>query len=158
MINAKYTLGRNTGNTFQQTYQDSTVLGVPIAGPNVGVTFPTEDYVALPIGNDELYVTWLDPSTDAIVDVFVMNFKTHTVYDFAPGSATPESAGTITVVDPGREPDPVAHASQAIKGAAGIQGRGRACGRPSPPLPPPLIPNGPGRLSTADCLRPGGRA
>ena len=101
VINAKYTLGRNTGNTFQQTYQGSTVLGVPIAGPNVGVTFPTEDYVALPIGNDELYVTWLDPSTDAIVDVFVMNFKTHTVYDFAPGSATPESAGTITVVTRG---------------------------------------------------------
>jgi hypothetical protein len=98
VINAKYTLGRNTGNTFQQTYQDSTVLGVPIAGPNVGVTFPTEDYVAVPIGNHELYVTWLDPSTDAIVDVFVMNFTTHTVYDFAPGSAAPESAGTITVV------------------------------------------------------------
>ena len=101
VINAKYTLGRNTGNTFQQTYQDSTVLGVPIAGPNVGVTFPTEDYVALPIGNHELYVTWLDPSTDAIVDVFVMNFKTHTVYDFAPGSSTPESAGTIKVVTRG---------------------------------------------------------
>jgi hypothetical protein len=101
VINAKYTLGRNTGNTFQQTYQGSTVLGVPIAGPNVGVTFPTEDYVALPIGNDELYVTWLDPSTDAIVDVFVMNFKTDTVYDFAPGSATPESAGTIKVVTRG---------------------------------------------------------
>jgi hypothetical protein len=101
VINAKYTLGRNTGNTFQQTYQGSTVLGVPIAGPNVGVTFPTEDYVAVPIGNHELYVTWLDPSTDAIVDVFVMNFKTHTVYDFAPGSATPESAGTIQVVTRG---------------------------------------------------------
>jgi hypothetical protein len=101
VINAKYTLGRNTGNTFQQTYKSSTVLGVPIAGPNVGTTFPTEDYVALPIGHHELYVTWLDPSTDAIVDVFVMNFKTHTVYDFAPGSATPESAGTITVVTRG---------------------------------------------------------
>ena len=101
VINAKYTLGRNTGNTFQQTYQNSTVLGVPIAGPNVGTTFPTEDYVALPIGHHELYVTWLDPSTDAIVDVFVMNFTTHTVYDFAPGSATPESAGTITVVTRG---------------------------------------------------------
>jgi len=101
VINAKYTLGRNTGNTFQQTYKGSTVLGVPIAGPNVGTTFPTEDYVALPIGNHEIYVTWLDPSTDAIVDVFVMNFKTHTVYDFAPGSATPESAGTITVVTRG---------------------------------------------------------
>ena len=65
------------------------------------MTFPTEDYVAVPIGNHELYVTWLDPSTDAIVDVFVMNFKTHTVYDFAPGSATPESAGTIKVVTRG---------------------------------------------------------
>jgi hypothetical protein len=103
VINAKYTLGRNTGNTFQQTYQGSTVLGVPIAGPNVGVTFPTEDYVAVPIGHHELYVTWLDPSTDAIVDVFVMNFQTGTVYDFAPGSATPESAGTIRVVARGAD-------------------------------------------------------
>ena len=75
MINAKYTLGRNTGNTFQQTYKDSTVLGVPIAGPYVGTNFPTEDYVAVPIGDHELYVTWLDPSTYAIVDVFVMNFR-----------------------------------------------------------------------------------
>jgi hypothetical protein len=101
VIDAKYTLGRNTGNTFQQTYQDSTVLGVPIAGPSVGTKFPTEDYVAVPIGNHELYVTWLDPSSYAIVDVFVMNFQTHTVYDFAPGSATPESAGTIKVVTRG---------------------------------------------------------
>jgi hypothetical protein len=101
VIDAKYTLGRNTGNTFQQTYQDSTVLGVPIAGPSVGTKFPTEDYVAVPVGNHELYVTWLDPSTFAIVDVFVMNFQTHTVYDFAPGSATPESAGTIKVVTRG---------------------------------------------------------
>ena len=106
VINAKYTLGRNTGNTFQQTYQASTVLGVPIAGPNVGTTFPTEDYVALPISNDQVYVTWLDPKTDAIVDVFVMNFKTDTVYDFAPGSATPESAGTIKVVTRGANRTP----------------------------------------------------
>ena len=98
VINAKYTLGRNTGNTFQQTYKDSTVVGVPIAGPSVGTKFPPEDYVAVPIGNHELYVTWLDPSSKAIVDVFVMNFNTHTVYDFAPGSPTPESAGTIKVV------------------------------------------------------------
>ena len=99
VIDTKYTLGRNTGNTFQQTYMDSTVQGVPIAGPNVGVTFPPEDYVALPIGNHELYVAWLDPSTDALVDVFVMNFATHVVYDYAPGSSTPESSGTVTVVE-----------------------------------------------------------
>ena len=101
VINAKYTLGRNTGNTFQQTYKSGTVQGVPIAGPFVGVTFPPEDYVALPIGDDQVYITWLDPSTFAIVDVFVMNFRTHTVYDYAPGSATPESTGTITIVHRG---------------------------------------------------------
>ena len=98
VVNAKYTLGRNTGNTFQQAYSSGTVLGTPIAGPNVGVKFPTEDYVALPISADQVYITWLDPATDAIVDVFVMNLQTHTVYDYAPGSAKPESAGYITVV------------------------------------------------------------
>jgi hypothetical protein len=102
VINAKYTLGANTGNTFQQTYTDSTVHGVPIAGPNVGVQFPVDDYVALPIGNHELYITWLDPSTYAIVDVFVFNFANHTVYDYAPGTAHPESAGYITVVQRGQ--------------------------------------------------------
>jgi hypothetical protein len=102
VINAKYTLGRNTGNTFQQTYKDGTVQGVPIAGPYVGTTFPAEDYVALPIGNDQIYITWLDPASYAIVDVFVMNLRTHTVYDYAPGSAKPESAGTITVVKCGK--------------------------------------------------------
>ena len=106
VINAKYTLGRNTGNTFQQTYKHSTVQGVPIAGPFVGTTFPPEDYVALPIGNHQVYITWLDPKTFAIVDVFVMNFATHTVYDYAPGSAQPESAGTITVVKCGKDPLP----------------------------------------------------
>ena len=103
VIDAKYTLGRNTGNTFQQTYKHTTVQGVPIAGPFVGTTFPPEDYVALPIGNHQLYITWLDPKTFAIVDVFVMNFATHTVYDYAPGSAHPESAGTITVVKCGKD-------------------------------------------------------
>jgi hypothetical protein len=106
VINADYSLGRNTGNTFQQTYTDSMVQGVPIAGPSVGTTFPPEDYVALPIGHHELYVAWLDPQSFAIVDVFVMNFASHTVYDYAPGSAHPESAGTITVVHRGAEPLP----------------------------------------------------
>jgi hypothetical protein len=106
VINTKYTLGRNTGNTFQQTYKAATVLGVPIAGPYVGTKFPREDYVAVPISGDQIYITWLDPSTYAIVDVFVMNLRTHTVYDYAPGSAKPESAGTITVVKCGRHPLP----------------------------------------------------
>jgi len=101
VINAQYTLGRNTGNTFQQTYGHSMVQGVPIEGPFVGVTFPPEDYVALPIGHHQLYIAWLDPTTFAIVDAFVMNFVTNTVYDYAPGSDHPESAGKITVVQAG---------------------------------------------------------
>ena len=40
VVNAKYTLGTNTGNTFQQVYGNGTVQGTPIAGPNVGVKFP----------------------------------------------------------------------------------------------------------------------
>ena len=103
VINADYSLGRNKGNTFQQTYTDTMVQGVPIAGPFVGQTFPPEDYVAIPIGHHQLYITWLDPKSFAIVDVFVMNFKAHTVYDYAPGSAQPESAGTITVVKCGKD-------------------------------------------------------
>ncbi|MGZ4180914.1 MAG: hypothetical protein ACXVUL_09580 [Solirubrobacteraceae bacterium] len=104
VIDAKYTLGRNTGNTFRQTYMASTVQGVPIKGPSVGMTFPPEDYVAIPIGHHELYVTWIDSTqNDALVDVFVMNFKTHAVYDYAPGSLTPESSGFITVRKRGAE-------------------------------------------------------
>lgn len=98
-VDAKYTLGTNTGNTFQQTYMSAgSVQGVPVAGPDVGISFPVEDYVALRISPTQVYITWQDPSTFAIVDVFVMNLATHTVYDYAPGTATPQSAGTITVL------------------------------------------------------------
>ena len=107
MIDTEYSLGRNTGNTFQQTYTHSRVQGVPIKGPFVGTTFPAEDYVAMPIGHHELYVAWLDPSnSNALVDVFVMNFKTHVVFDYAPGSASPESSGRVTVVHRGAQPLP----------------------------------------------------
>jgi hypothetical protein len=106
VIDTDYSLGRNTGNTFQQTYKSSTVHGVPIKGPFVGTKFPVEDYVAMPIGNHELYVAWLDPKKHALVDVFVMNFKTGVVYDYAPGSAHPESSGTVTVEHRGSHPLP----------------------------------------------------
>jgi hypothetical protein len=106
VIDTSYTLGRNTGNTFQQTYGKSMVQGVPVKGPLVGTAFPPENYVAIPIGHHELYVTWLDPASLAIVDVFVMDFAHHTVFDYAPGSDHPESAGTITVVHRGRSPLP----------------------------------------------------
>jgi hypothetical protein len=106
VLDAKYTKGRNTGNTFEQTYKAHTVHGVPIAGPNVGAKFPVEDYVAMPIGNHELYVAWLDTKTHALLDVFVMNLKTHAIYDYAPGSLHPESTGTVTVVKTGSSKPP----------------------------------------------------
>jgi hypothetical protein len=106
VIDTDYTLGRNTGNTFRQTYKRSTVQGVPIKGPFVGTKFPAEDYVAMPIGNHELYVAWLDPKKHALVDVFVMNFATGVVYDYAPGSAHPESSGIVTIEHRGSHPLP----------------------------------------------------
>ena len=106
VIVTDYSLGRNTGNTFRQTYTHSMVQGVPIKGPFVGTKFPAEDYVAMPIGNHEIYVAWLDPKTHALVDVFVMNFSTHVVYDYAPGSSHPESSGTVTVQKRGMHPLP----------------------------------------------------
>jgi hypothetical protein len=105
VLDTDYSLGRNTGNTFQQTYKSGTVHGVPIKGPFVGSKFPVEDYVAMPIGNHEIYVTWLDPKSHALVDVFVMNFSTGIVYDYAP-AAKPESSGTVTVVTKGKSPLP----------------------------------------------------
>lgn len=102
-----YSLGRNKGNTFRQTYTRSTVQGVPTKGPFVGTKFPREDYVAMPIGNHELYVAWLDRGkTHAIVDAFVMNFATGVVFDYAPGSLHPESSGTVKVQKRGSRPLP----------------------------------------------------
>ena len=103
VIDAQYSRGRNAGNTFEQTYKASTVHGVPIKGPFVGSKFPVEDYVAMPIGNHELYLAWLDTKTHALLDVFVMNFKTHVVFDYAPGSLHPESSGTIKIVKVGKK-------------------------------------------------------
>jgi hypothetical protein len=100
-LETKYTLGRNTGNTFQQTYTGGKVQGVPVEGPFVGTVFPPVDYVALPIAHKQIYVAWLDPDTHAIVDAFVMNFNTGVVFDFAPGSASPESSGTVRILAKG---------------------------------------------------------
>jgi hypothetical protein len=101
VLQTKYTLGRNTGNTFEQTYKGDSVQGVPTEGPFVGQTFPAVDYVALPVAHKTLYVAWLDPATHAIVDAFVMNFKTGVVFDYAPGSATPESSGSVKILTKG---------------------------------------------------------
>ncbi len=106
VLDTSYNRGRNTGNTFQQTYTASKVQGVPIKGPYVGTKFPREDYVAMPIGNHEIYVAWQDPKSHALVDVFVMNFSTGKVFDYAPGSTHPESTGSVTVVKRGAQPLP----------------------------------------------------
>ena len=106
VIDTRYSLGRNKGNTFRQTYKRTTVHGVPIKGPYVGTQFPVEDYVAMPIGHHELFVAWLDTKTHALLDVFVMNFATHVVFDYAPGSLHPESSGTIVVRKKGPAPTP----------------------------------------------------
>jgi hypothetical protein len=100
-LQTKYTLGRNTGNTFEQTYTGDMVKGVPVEGPFVGTDFPPVDYVALPVAHKTLYVAWLDPSTHAIVDAFVMNFKTGVVFDYAPGSDSPESSGRVRILQRG---------------------------------------------------------
>ena len=59
-LETTYTLGRNTGNAFEQTYTGTTVQGVPVEGPFVGMTFPPAKYVALPIARKTLYVVWLN--------------------------------------------------------------------------------------------------
>jgi hypothetical protein len=99
-IETSYSLGRNTGSTFDQTYTDTMVQGVPVAGPYVGYTFPPAHYVALPIAPHTLYIAWLDDS-NAIIDAFVMNFTAHTVFDYAPGSSSPESAGRVWILQKG---------------------------------------------------------
>jgi hypothetical protein len=100
-IEAQYTLGRNTGNTFDQTYSTpSTVQGVPVAGPFVGTVFPPAKYVALPIAHKQVYIVWQDDANN-IIDAFVMNFRTGVVFDYAPGSDTPESSGTVKILQKG---------------------------------------------------------
>ena len=102
-IETSYTLGRNTGNTFDQTYGASQVQGVPVKGPAVGTVFPPVNYVALQIAPKTLYVSWLNPSDNSIVDAFVMNFKTHVVFDYAPGSTSPESSGRVKILQKGSQ-------------------------------------------------------
>jgi len=100
VIQTKYTLGTNAGNTFEQTYTGDMVQGVPVAGPNVGVTFPPAHYVALPIAHKTLYIGWFDDK-GTIVDAFVMNFKTGVVFDYNTTPGHPESSGTVKIVQKG---------------------------------------------------------
>jgi hypothetical protein len=102
VLQTKYTLGANTGFTFQQTYGAKTVSAHAV--PDDGQRF-LSNYVAMPVGNKMLMVTWyLDDGT--ITDVFVFNFQTGIVSDVAPHTDPPSgpgppSLGTVKIVDQG---------------------------------------------------------
>ena len=56
--------------------------------------------MALPIGHKQVYIVWQDDANN-IIDAFVMNFRTGVVFDYAPGSASPESSGTVKILTRG---------------------------------------------------------
>lgn len=102
VLQTGYSLGANTGFTFQQTYGPTTVSAHAV--PDNGLRF-VSNYVAMPVGNKQLMVTWyLDDGT--ITDVFVMNFQTGIVSDVAPhpdppNGPSPPSLGTVKVLTEG---------------------------------------------------------
>jgi hypothetical protein len=102
VIQTSYTLGANTGFTFQQTYGSKTVSAHAV--PDDGQRFDS-NYVAMPVGNKLLMVTWYLPD-GTITDVFVMNFKSGIVSDVAPhpdppNGPSPPSLGTVKVITTG---------------------------------------------------------
>jgi hypothetical protein len=102
VIQTSYTLGANTGFTFQQTYGTKTVTAHAV--PDNGQRF-VSNYVAMPVANKMLMVTWyLDDGT--ITDVFVMNFHSGVVSDVAPHpdppkGPSPPSLGTVKILTRG---------------------------------------------------------
>jgi hypothetical protein len=102
VLQTSYSLGANTGFTFQQTYGHTKVSAHAV--PDNGQLF-VSNYVAMPVGNKLLMVTWyLDDGT--ITDVFVMNIKTGIVSDVAPHpdpptGPSPPSLGTVRILTQG---------------------------------------------------------
>jgi hypothetical protein len=102
VLQTSYSLGANTGFTFEQTYGPTTVSAHAV--PDNGQRF-VSNYVAMPVGNKMVMVTWyLDDGT--ITDVFVMNFQTGVVSDVAPhpnppNGPSPPSLGTVKVLTEG---------------------------------------------------------
>ncbi len=92
-----YPLGANTGFTFEQTYLSGWKVSAR-ALPPTGQTF-ISNYVAMPVGNKQLMVTWY-ADNGALNDVFVMNFQTGVVSDVAPGPSPP-SLGTVKIEQAG---------------------------------------------------------
>ena len=98
-IVTSYTLGNNTGSTFQQDYSSTAVDAFAIGGPFVGGPHFASDYTALPIGHKMLMIAWFNQTGPRwSTDIFVMNFKTGIVSDIAPPNAQPVSLGTVKIV------------------------------------------------------------
>jgi len=102
VLQTSYTLGANTGFTFQQTYGSKTVSAHAV--PDDGQRF-ISNYVAMPVGNKMVMVTWY-LADGTITDVFVMNFQTGIVSDVAPhqdppAGPSPPSLGTVKVLAKG---------------------------------------------------------
>lgn len=102
VLQTSYTLGANTGFTFQQTYGAKTVSAHAV--PDDGQRF-NSNYVAMPVGNKMLMVTWYLPD-GTITDVFVFNFQTGVVSDVAPhtdppSGPSPPSLGKVTILQQG---------------------------------------------------------
>jgi hypothetical protein len=102
VIQTSYPLGANTGFTFQQTYGTKTVSAHAV--PDNGQRF-VSNYVAMPVGNKLLMVTWY-LADGTITDVFVMNFQTRVVSDVAPhpdppNGPSPPSLGTVKILTQG---------------------------------------------------------
>jgi hypothetical protein len=94
-IVTSYSLGTNTGNTFEQFYlPGGMVTATGRIGPLKGQTFSSK-YVAMPVGHHVLMVTWYT-TAGVLTDVFVMNFERGIVSDVAPG-ASPPSLGTARI-------------------------------------------------------------
>ena len=99
VIQTSYTLGVNTGNTFEQTYQPNGKFAAKCVSGPFAPCQGAGNYVAMPVGQKQLMVTWyLDDGT--LIDVFVFNFKSHVVSDVAPGT-TPGSLGAVKILQRG---------------------------------------------------------
>jgi len=119
VIDTAYSLGANTGSTFEQDYTDTTVDAHAIAGqyakPPVAIFHSV--YTAMPVGHHELMVSWFSiagTSSGWSTDIFLMNFETGIVSDVAPPAPTADAAGvaktlslgTVKIVKYGPQPIP----------------------------------------------------
>ena len=101
-IVTSYTLGNNTGSTFQQDYSSTASTRSRSAARSSVVLHFASDYTALPIGHKMLMIAWFNQTgLRWSTDIFVMNFKTGIVSDIAPPNAQPVSLGTVKIVKHG---------------------------------------------------------